>query len=754
MPSGTTFQNGGGIVTTDFGGIDNARDMVLQPDGKIILVGDSYSGSSGRFAAARYNSDGSLDTSFDGDGRVTVQGSSTTFGYAAALQADGRLLLGGETYNTSGNTDMTTLRFTATGALDTTFDGDGRVQTNFNGGYDATRSLAVQPDGKIVAAGDNGGSSLLTRYNTNGSLDTTFGGSARLTVYGFRGSDSVTVQPDGKILIVGYRYNGSSTDLYLEPYSSKSYDVSVIRYTANGQFDTTFGSYGYIATGVSSSANDYGTSLVVQADGKIIVAGYSDDVGVGANIFLVRYTSEGRLDTTFGDGGKVITDLGDNEYAQSIALQADGKLVVVGTSGSYGNGDFLVVRYNADGTLDSSFGAGGYVTTGINGDDDAEHVAIQADGKIVVAGTTNAGGGQLDFALVRYHSNGALDNSDSTAPSIISVTPIDESSNVAVASNISVSYSEGIARGNGSIVLREASGTVVATYDAATSSEISMSGATLTINPATDLSPGVSYQLQIDAGAIKDASGNPAAALTTYNFTTQAATVVDYSSLVQKFYVAYFGRPADPGGLANMSATLQQAHAPTSLQAFLAATTTNSTVLSTILSFGNSAESASLYTGGTNEFVTSIFQNVLGRAPQTAGLNFWADSINSGQVTRGEAALRIMAGAESNTSEQGLIDAALLAKRVTVANTFTSAIDTAEELQAYRGSTAAAAARGMLANVVTTSDVDVGNASALSTLATLVNQTARSAAMEGESYDAGLLASLVGIPPDGMQFQL
>lgn len=172
--------------------------------------------------------------------------------------------------------------------------------------------------------------------------------------------------------------------------------------------------------------------------------------------------------------------------------------------------------------------------------------------------------------------------------------------------------------------------------------------------------------------------------------------VADYYNIAQKFYVAYFGRPADPSGLANIAASLAAANAPTTTQAFVDAYRSNATVRSIIDSFGDSSESHELYTGDTRAFVTAIFQNVLGRAPNAEGLNYWAQSIDQGELSRGTAALTIMAGAESNTSSQGKVDAATVAAKIVLASQFTSALGTPVALASYSGKAAASAARAML----------------------------------------------------------
>jgi uncharacterized delta-60 repeat protein len=209
-----------------------------------------------------------------------------------------------------------------------------------------------------------------------GDLDLSFGkGGIVFTGSGNNPSldiaQEMAIQPDGKIVVVGDGALSGNT----------SWDFAVARYNTDGSLDTSFGGTGIVITPVSNS-NDSAYSVAIQADGKIIVIGNG-----GGNWTVVRYNPNGSLDTSFGGTGIVITVLSAFEnYAYSVAVQLDGKIVVVGTSDNPGTYDFAVVRYNADGSLDASFGNGGIVFTQTGGSSAAYSVAIRADGKIVAAG--------------------------------------------------------------------------------------------------------------------------------------------------------------------------------------------------------------------------------------------------------------------------------------------------------------------------------------------------------------------------------
>ena len=285
-------------------------------------------------------------------------------------------------------------------ALDLTFNGTGKVTTPLgSGGFDTGRSVALQSDGKIGVAGysytGSGYDFAVLRFTSSGALDTTFGSGGRVTTpMGF--ARGVVLQGDGKIVVAGSSSLGSSNDFAL------------MRYMSNGMLDMSFGSGGKVTTPIGSGDDD-GYSVALQNDGKIVVAGASYN-GNNYDFALVRYTSTGTLDLSFGSGGKVTTQIGNGrDYGYGVTVQNDGKIVVAGVSYNGSNNDFALVRFTATGVLDSSFGSGGKVTTPIGNDDDnGGSVTLQSDGKIVVAGNCYITVG-IDFALVRYNPDGLLD---------------------------------------------------------------------------------------------------------------------------------------------------------------------------------------------------------------------------------------------------------------------------------------------------------------------------------------------------------
>jgi uncharacterized delta-60 repeat protein len=396
----TSFSSDGKVTTAIGSGADQANSVVVQSDGKIVAAGYS----TGVFAVVRYNIDGSLDTTFDTDGKVTTVIGSFDSAYSVVLQSDGKIVAAG--YSDNGSKyDFAVVRYNTNGSLDTTFDTDGKVTTAVGSRTDAAYSVVLQSDGKIVVAGysDNGTNDdfAVVRYNTNGSLDTSFSSDGKVTTAIGSSADraySVVLQSDGKIVAAGYSYNGSNEDF------------AVVRYNTDGSLDTTFSSDGKETTAVGSGT-DAAYSVVLQSDGKIVAAGFSDN-GTNDDFAVVRYNTNGSLDTTFDTDGKVTTAIGSRpDLANSVVLQSDGKIVAAGSSYNGSNYDIAVVRYNTNGSLDTTFDTDGKVTTAIgSGEDRALSVVLQSDGKIVAAGYSYNGSNNNDFAVVRYSNAISISN--------------------------------------------------------------------------------------------------------------------------------------------------------------------------------------------------------------------------------------------------------------------------------------------------------------------------------------------------------
>jgi uncharacterized delta-60 repeat protein len=451
----STF-NGTGKVTTPIGATyDAAFALAVQADGKLVAAGYSQNGTNDDFAVVRYNTNGSLDSTFNGTGKVTTPiGTSTDVARALAVQPDGKLVAAGYSHNGS-NDDFAVVRYNTDGTLDTTFNGTGKVTTPIGSFGGDARALAVQADGKLVAAGGSyNGSNFdfaVVRYNTNGSLDTTFNGTGKVTTPIGAANDvayALVVQADGKLVAVGYSVNGTTDDFAVVRYTTDGQvdtiyppgvvtnsdlfatglaqqsdgkllvsgggavdnEAKVARYLEDGTLDTSFGSGGIVSIDFSSPTQYFEDVLQQQPDGKVVAAGKLDD-----DFLITRFFSNGLLDGTFGTGGSATTDFGGDEGAQFILQQGDGKLVAVGTTFIAGDWDFALARYTASGALDLSFNGSGKVVTDFGGTqfDIAESAVLQSDGKILVGGRTGTFT-DSDIIVARYNTDGSLDSSFGT----------------------------------------------------------------------------------------------------------------------------------------------------------------------------------------------------------------------------------------------------------------------------------------------------------------------------------------------------
>ena len=387
-----------GRVNTDIGGAgDIAYAVKVQPDGKIVVAGTAND----RFALARYNPNGMLDGSFGTGGIVqTGFGGSFEVANALGLQTDGEIVAVGTKYLTGGSgADFALARYTASGTLDTSFGSGGKVTTSISVS-DAASGAVIQPaDGKIIAAGSTydpnvpTGDAALVRYNTNGSLDTSFN-STGIVVTDLGGSDdafaSVVLQADNKIAVTG-RTGAPS-----------AYHFGLARYTTSGALDSGFGTGGIVTT--SFADNDEASSILLQSNGKLVASGTINDNNLWPHVAqgVARYNTDGTLDPTFGTAGKAVTQhLRSNALAAGIAIQGDGKIVAAGTASN----NIALARYDPNGTLDSGFGTGGMVTTTTSLAPilTANGLTLQSDGKIVTVGIGFGDTGR-NLALARYNT--------------------------------------------------------------------------------------------------------------------------------------------------------------------------------------------------------------------------------------------------------------------------------------------------------------------------------------------------------------
>lgn len=357
--------------------------------------------------AAAAQTPGSLDTTF-GAGGVYISplgGGASEFGPGLAVQPDARIVVGGKSFN-GRDDDIATFRLTRAGALDPSFGSGGSAVLTIGGLDENIKSVLLLPDGRILVGGAGSvsgyGKHLVVRYLADGRLDTTFAGVGGVAVDFGRPSHvhGMALQPDGKLVIAGEAYAGGELNAY-----------AIARLTTTGALDASFGTGGLVQQAFGDASNAH--AVAIAADGSILVGGYvvrATD-GTASGFLVARFRPDGRLDTTFGTGGRVIVASGGGytNYAHKLLVQSDGKIVVVGSRVKNPDADFMMVRLNANGALDTGFGSGGIVTTEFGGRspvsrEEASAGVLQADGKIVLGGSSEG-----KFALARYLTNGGLD---------------------------------------------------------------------------------------------------------------------------------------------------------------------------------------------------------------------------------------------------------------------------------------------------------------------------------------------------------
>ncbi len=399
-PSGSldlTFSDDGKADSGSFGGPPGR--MAMQPDGKFVLVGGSFVA----FNVARFNHDGTPDTGFGGTGQVTTDVTGTSgiqYARAVTMQPDGKIVVAGD-YDPPGTLSAAAalVRYNADGTLDSSFSGDGILLEPAVGGN--VMAVALQADGRIVVAGsfpvsgnvNDLADAMLARFNADGTLDSSFG-SAGVKVFDVVGSTdqlrNLLIQSDGSIFTSGEPAGGDP-----------STQTIVAKLDASGNFDDAFDGDGRM--GIPGANVGYG--LALQPDGKLLLAGGT--TSLPSSFAVVRLNADGSYDSSFGNGGAVTTVIsgrtdGRGDYARAVAVAPDGRIYAAGVYGNI-NSNFGLVRYTPTGALDTSFANTGFIHVDFNGlQDYAESVVIQGDGRIVLGGvafpTTRDG-----FGVVRIN---------------------------------------------------------------------------------------------------------------------------------------------------------------------------------------------------------------------------------------------------------------------------------------------------------------------------------------------------------------
>jgi uncharacterized delta-60 repeat protein len=534
---------------------------------------------------------GDLDPSFGTGGKVTTNfgPSSMNAASALALQSDGKMVVAGTTAGSSGRPEFAIARYNADGTLDPTFGSGGKVITDIDQ-QDFASGVIVQADGKIVVAGYSGSGGntdgSMVRYNPDGSLDTSFGTGGKVT-HLFSGqlftrATALTIQPDNKIVVVGGSIQSTSSFFY------------IARVNANGSMDTSFGTGGRV-----SIAGGGATSVALQPDGKMVLAGAG----------LLRLNADGSQDSAFGTGGQISTSF----TVGGVVLEPDGSVVVAG-------GNFALARYDLNGTLDTTFGNNGQVVTDFPGAG-AFGLALQRDGRFVVAGTVAPAGSSSSMALARYNPNGSLDTTFGAAGKVVT--------------------SFGAGNAGAAAVVVQTDGRIVA--------------------------------------AGQSPSNNREFAVARYLGDTRIAS--DSQRFVSQVYLDLLQRPADSAGLANWSSAIDRGQLSRTqvvssietspeyhmleikrLYVLLLRRSADSSGLgafTTFLNQGGSAEQVATVIMGSDEYfnrggggsntglVQAIYRDILHRAADPSGSQSWTQALNSG-TPRGTVAGAILNSPESS----------------------------------------------------------------------------------------------------------
>lgn len=401
-----TFGTGGKVsISYDF--VDEIKDITIQADGKIVAVGttDDQTTELTNILIARFLSNGTLDNTFGTNGWVTttVVPNFNCDVFSVELQSDGKIVVGAETNDTANtaplNGKFLILRYNTNGTLDNTFATNGILSVTNPSTVDPltfTSDLIIQPDGKIVLCGayyntTNSTNFIFIRSNTNGTLDNTFGTagiSSISTVLGEAAPTCMSIQSDNKIALAGLVDNQTSNSPFIS------------RLNTNGSVDQTFGSSGFVTPAYSSSSAF--KDITIDPSGKIYVCGFDNNGSL-----IARFLSTGASDATYGNAGNIITPMGtqQTEMLNQLVIQPDGKVIAAG----FADGHFAMMRTTTQGSLDATFGTNGVVTTtftsGIGSE--AYGIELQSNGKIVLGGhniTANMNSA-FEFALARYNNN-------------------------------------------------------------------------------------------------------------------------------------------------------------------------------------------------------------------------------------------------------------------------------------------------------------------------------------------------------------
>lgn len=395
-----------GVVVDGFNNNNNNADAIaVQADNKVLVAGNTGTAGSNDMAVARFNEDGTPDLGFGNNGKLIF---STPFIKSFVndikIQSDGKIILGGYQWNNSTG-DFVLARLNEDGSFDSTF-GNGGIAILDNGLDEVGKSIHIHEDGKIIISGDSGDQFTMTRTNPDGSIDTSFGtnGWVRTLFPIWSYSNGMDVNADGEIILTGMTIDNDS-----------NWKIAVAKYNNNGDLDFSFGNGGTLIISIGDDY-DFGIKGLFTEEGEILIGAHSY---FGTNplryeIAVVGLNADGSINTNYGSNGISKfrwLENGEN-YLNDMVLQADGKLVIAGRSSDANNDYYSVARLNTNGELDPSFANGGKINDNIGlTADTATAIALQEDGKIVFTGYTSDFSNPTKFFIIRLQ-NGSLKTTD------------------------------------------------------------------------------------------------------------------------------------------------------------------------------------------------------------------------------------------------------------------------------------------------------------------------------------------------------
>lgn len=393
-----TFGNDGIVETAISSTANSATGVIVQPDGKIISTFYAEEPILDMAAVARYNTDGSLDDNFGTNGIVALQiGTNSAYAMDAALQPDGKIVIGAYSWDFNESTgDFILIRLLDDGTLDNSFGTDGKVVVD-SGGSDVAAKIKVLANGKLLLVGKSQDKFSAARFNIDGTLDTTFGVNG-WSLIGFpvgsvSAANAVAIQDDNKILLGGYIFDNTT-------YSNQ---VAAVRLNADGSPDESFGTEGKVNF-MFGEYDDASDGIAVQSDGKIILGG-STMTDISFDFAAVRLNNDGSIDNRFGNNGLATAgiDGGIFNFARSMQLQSDDKIIISGLVNYGDTSDFAMIRFDKNGTIDNTFGNNGKVSTDIDGrEDEVQAITLQQDNKIIVVGSSDLQSDVKKMIVARY----------------------------------------------------------------------------------------------------------------------------------------------------------------------------------------------------------------------------------------------------------------------------------------------------------------------------------------------------------------